>query len=82
MGRKMKATKSGKYINPTDQARKEARKRELRKVWTLLVFVLVWFSIDLNFFHLTEQETTAYRADCRFEGKRSIPNNSRYGTAR
>ena len=28
----MKATKSGKFINPTDQARKEARKRELRKV--------------------------------------------------
>ncbi|KAJ6224669.1 hypothetical protein RDWZM_003214 [Blomia tropicalis] len=27
----MKSTKSGKYMNPTDQARKEARKRELRK---------------------------------------------------
>ncbi|OTF73306.1 hypothetical protein BLA29_003148, partial [Euroglyphus maynei] len=31
MGRRMKSTKSGKYINPTDQARKEARKRELKK---------------------------------------------------
>lgn len=32
MGRKMKGSKGGKFINPTDQARKEARKRELRKV--------------------------------------------------
>ncbi|CAN8008396.1 unnamed protein product [Ixodes pacificus] len=33
MGRRsINTTKSGKYMNPTDQARKEARKRELKKV--------------------------------------------------
>ncbi|KAF8794844.1 WW domain-binding protein 11 like protein [Argiope bruennichi] len=32
MGRRsINTTKSGKYMNPTDQARKEARKRELKK---------------------------------------------------
>ncbi|KAL5277422.1 WBP11 family protein [Megaselia abdita] len=32
MGRRsISSTKSGKYINPTDQARKEARKKELKK---------------------------------------------------
>ncbi|KAF7489473.1 WW domain-binding protein 11 [Sarcoptes scabiei] len=31
MPRKMRASKSGRYINPTDKARKEARKRELKK---------------------------------------------------
>lgn len=30
-GRSINTTKSGKYRNPTDQARKEARKRELKK---------------------------------------------------
>lgn len=29
--RSTSTTKSGKYMNPTDQARKEARKRELKK---------------------------------------------------
>ena len=33
----MKSTKSGKYINPTDQARKEARKRELKKVFVCMI---------------------------------------------
>lgn len=32
MGRRsINTTKSGKYMNPTDQARKEARKKELKK---------------------------------------------------
>ena len=32
MGRRStNTTKSGKFMNPTDQARKEARKRELKK---------------------------------------------------
>ncbi|KAJ3660338.1 hypothetical protein Zmor_004790 [Zophobas morio] len=32
MGRRsINTTKSGKYMNPTDQARKEARKQELKK---------------------------------------------------
>lgn len=32
MGRRsVNTTKSGKFMNPTDQARKEARKRELKK---------------------------------------------------
>jgi len=31
MGRRSSSTKAGKSINPTDQARKEARKRELKK---------------------------------------------------
>src|SRR5687767_6176680 len=32
MGKKNKATtKSGKFVNPTDRARKEERKRELKK---------------------------------------------------
>lgn len=32
MGRRsISTTKSGKYMNPTDQARKEARKKELKK---------------------------------------------------
>ena len=32
MGRRATSTtKGGKYMNPTDQARKEARKRELKK---------------------------------------------------
>lgn len=32
MGRRsINTTKSGKFMNPTDQARKEARKRELKK---------------------------------------------------
>ena len=32
MGRRStSSTKSGKFMNPTDQARKEARKRELKK---------------------------------------------------
>ena len=29
--RSTSTTKSGKYMNPTDQARKEARRRELKK---------------------------------------------------
>ena len=32
MGRRpQKTTKGGKFMNPTDQARKEARRRELKK---------------------------------------------------
>jgi len=31
MGRSTTTTKGGKFMNPTDQARKEARKRELKK---------------------------------------------------
>ena len=31
MGRKTTSTKGGKFMNPTDQARKEARRRELKK---------------------------------------------------
>ena len=31
MGRSSQTTKGGKFMNPTDQARKEARKKELKK---------------------------------------------------
>ena len=31
MGRSTQTTKGGKFMNPTDQARKEARKKELKK---------------------------------------------------
>jgi hypothetical protein len=45
MGRRsINTTKSGKYMNPTDQHRKEARKRELRKV-----FIFHILSINLVF---------------------------------
>lgn len=37
MPRKMRASKSGRYINPTDKARKEARKRELKKVFIVKI---------------------------------------------
>ena len=49
MGRRsINTTKSGKYMNPTDQARKEARKRELRKVSLYLIFLIYYNEIFIT----------------------------------
>ena len=54
MGRRsINTTKSGKYMNPTDQARKEARKRELRKVSLYLILLIYYneiFLTKMNYF--------------------------------
>jgi hypothetical protein len=51
MGRRSTSTtKSGKYMNPTDQARKEARRRELKKVLlSRMLLALINLSTDLKF---------------------------------
>ena len=59
MGRRsINTTKSGKYMNPTDQARKEARKRELRKVSLYLILLIYYneiFLTKMNYFQNKKQ---------------------------
>ena len=46
--RSINTTKSVKYINPADQARKEARKRKLRKVSLRLILLIYYNEIFLT----------------------------------
>ena len=51
--RSINTTKSVKYINPADQARKEARKRKLRKVSLRLILLIYYneiFLTKMNYF--------------------------------